>query len=390
MCTNYYLLFADTPVQVINCVSIASAGIQRGSSEKYHLVVYGQFDKTEQMYDFAMASGVFEEVCILEKEASPVGWQRITVFIELYFRQHYLSVVPDFVVSTHYSAMLFSCPTAVTFSLYGIVKRNNPSIEVILYEDGIGTYTGRVFLNLAYPGDTPKWIKNPPLVRITKSLLRIFSKVYRPYPITKLYVKCPDLLMDSFGLDIVEFSLDKSVLVDERLGSRSLAAKLSSVKVLYVEPPEDVDYYFESVEIERMLVDRGCSFAVRRHPRTLSNNATPMMVTDCTGGLWESLCCNINDQKMILVGFSSTSMLSPSVEFGLFPRIVILDYLGQLHEDASETDLIVHLLKTLYKGKESLIFIPKSCDELLELLTAKSSVDCAEDVVFDDGRCEKQ
>ncbi len=362
-----YLFLADTPVQTINCVSIALKGVQLERDERHDLVIYGQFSNAQEMYEFALSSEAFENVYLYQGVSSFRRWGQRKALLDVFFGNQCLAAIPEFVKNTSYAAMLFSCPTAISYDLFRSVRTNNPEADVYLYEDGTGTYTGSIFQGLIYPGDTPRDISNRPLVNVAKSLLRRVSSDYQPYPIKRLFVKCPELLNSSYGLDITEFKLQRAVLASRFLDASGVSEKLASVQLLFLEPPEVADNFVDSLDIEQFIHDAGFDIAVRRHPRTLTSCHSKSFV-DCTGGLWEAICGAINDSSIVLVGTVSSSMMAPVVGYGLYPKIIILDYMDSLKQDTSTTGLIVDMILTLYKGKENFVFVPKTKDELLASL----------------------
>lgn len=362
------LFYADTPLQVINCVSIASSRVQDNSREINDLIIFGQFSNSRQMYNFAVASNVFTNIYLYENVSGITGWHQRRALFRTYRGKHVLAVFPEFMMEKPYTEMLFSCPTAVTYDIYSILKQINPTIKVALYEDGTGTYTGSVFQGLIYPGPTPIGIHNRPLVNLAKSILKLPCFKCHPYPISRLYVKSTKLLKSDFGLDITEFHISNIDLNNEYLSPKKLVESISNTKLLYLEPPENADYFAESLVIEKLLIDSGIEFSIRRHPRTLNQSEYSGLVTDCTGGFWESLCQNIDESKTVLVGFSSSSMLSPPIEFKKYPNIIFLDYIGGKRRDVSEFELNIQMLKTLYTNRLNRLYAPSNTRDLFTAL----------------------
>lgn len=360
-----YLFLADTPVQTINCVSIALDGVQGGGTELHDLVIYGQFSNAQQMYDFAVASGAFENVYLYQGVSSYSRWGQRRALLRVFRGKHCLSGIPGFVKVTKYAAMLFSCPTAISYDLFSAVRTNNPDAEVYFYEDGTGTYTGNIFQGLIFPGETPFGLVNRPPVDVAKRIMGLFFTAYEPYPVRKLYVKCPALLYSNYGLEVVDFKLNREALSYEGLAPSGLAEKLASANLLYLEPPENDDYFDASLELERFIYESGYGLGVRKHPRTLKTCPGNPAIVDCTGGLWEALCGALDEERSVLVGPSSSSMMAPAIGYGLFPRIIFLDHMDGVRKDVTQADLIIGMIRTLYEGREDLIFTPKSKDELL-------------------------
>ena len=362
------LYFADTPVQLLNCISIALEKMRCGPAERRDLIIYGQFNDADALSAFASSSGAFENVYVYQNVVSFSKWEQRLALIKVFFGGHCLKSIPDFVKTSSYDAMLFSCPTAVTYNLFSILTRNNPHTKVILYEDGSGTYTGSILQGLIYPGDLPNGVKNSYLVNVAKKTLRLLPIAYRPYPIIKLLVKCPELLQINYEFEIDTFKLDKFLLTDDRLAPEIIRNRLSAAGIIYLEPPENTDYFKHSLHIEHLLSNCATPFLVRRHPRTLSSHTPLPHAIDCTGGIWEVLCGELNCNSAVLVGFSSTSMLSPGVGFDIFPRIIVLDLLFESNLDMEQTHHFIDMLKGLYGKHKELINLPKTEDDLVDLL----------------------
>ena len=363
-----YLFLADTPLQTINCVSIALGGVQGERAERHDLVIYGQFSNAQQMYEFALASGAFDNVHLYQGVSSYGRWGQRRALLDVFFGRHCLDEIPEFIGSTEYAAMLFSFPTAVSYDLFSVVRANNPKADVYFYEDGTGTYTGSIFRGLIYPGEAPAGIANRPLVNVAKKVLKRVSSAYRPYPVKRLYVKCPALLQSDYGLDVVEFKLNRGALAYEGLAPSELSERLASVDLLYLEPPEADNCFDANLELERYICESGFGLGVRKHPRTLRSCPGDMAVADCTGGLWESLCGAVDEDRCVLVGPASSAMVSPAVEYGLMPKIIFLDHMEGIRKDVAQADLVVEMVRAVYRGREELVFTPKTKGELLDSL----------------------
>ena len=371
--TRRYFFYADTPIQVANCVSLALQGIQNASPEEHHLFIYGNFSNSQQMYDFARKSGAFKKVYLFESERIPTRElgkkQTYEELINLYYGHYFLKEIPSFVEDVFYSAMLMSCSTIVTYDIFLRLRTTNPDLEILLYEDGTGTYTGNVFRGLAFPGEVPTCVRNRLMVRAAKVFLSLTANSYHTYPITKLFVKRPELIRDDFGIEISRFSLAKVVTSNNLLSPNSIVKTIADSTILYLEPPTSSDIYGLSVDIEHELVAHDIRFSLRRHPRTLIKGSGLDSVPDCTGGLWESLCFHMNRASSTLVGFCSSSMLAPAIEFSFYPKIILLNGLIEREKSASDVDQIVQMLKTLYVGRESLISIPRTIDDFISLIS---------------------
>lgn len=376
--TSKYLFFADTPIQVANCVSLALGGVQSDALEEHHLFIYGNFSNASEIRDFALSSGAFQEVHLYDSELLPTKSlsrvQTYGVLLGLYFGKKFIKDFPDFICSTSYSAMFISCSTIVTYDLFLRLKNTNPDLCVYLYEDGTGTYTGNVFRGLAFPGSSPKCINNRLIVRFVKALLPYISRNYQPYPVRRLYVKQPSLLQGDFGMEVFEFSFDKCVVECTTLSPSRLVSLLADCDNIFLETPEEDGSYEISVEAEFALLKHGIGFALRMHPRTLTKRHELKTVPDCTGGLWESLCSHMDRESSTMIGFCSSSMLAPAAEYGFYPRIVLLDNLYIARQCKSESrDACVQMLNTLYRGHEDLILLPHSINELVDALSAKGA-----------------
>ena len=162
--------------------------------------------------------------------------------------------------------------------------------------------------------------------------------------------------------------MNRGVLAYEGLAPSELSERLASVDLLYLEPPESDDCFDANLELERYICESGFGLGVRKHPRTLRSCPGDMAVADCTGGLWESLCGAVDEDRCVLVGPASSAMVSPAVEYGLMPKIIFLDHMEGIRKDVAQADLVVEMVRAVYRGREELVFTPKTRGELLDSL----------------------
>ena len=50
------------------------------------------------------------------------------------------------------------------------------------------------------------------------------------------------------------------------------------------------------------------------------------------------------------------------------PKIIFLDHMEGIRKDVAQADLVVEMVRAVYRGREELVFTPKTKGELLDSL----------------------
>lgn len=384
MSTSNVLYLADTPIQVTNCIALASGYFRPGQTQAdsetlvSYLVIYAAFSDSERFFELAVKSAVFEEVYLLEDsrhENSKLGL-RLNL-LRAVLGDYQARDFPRWVSSVRFDWIGLSSFTLLHFCALSLARKLNPDIKIFMFEDGTGSYNGEVFRCSAYYFEAlPK--KVPELSAVVKKKRRLARFLFGKRASCNLnciYVKHPALISYTPPCDVRSFSI--APLLDIA-GVEAFAPELQlprnqGLSVLFLEPPRGA---FDQVELSALdslmksLDERGIWFGRRAHPRSRREGERLSRCVDVSEGQWELICHRSAFKRVVLVGQVSTTMLSPVMEAGEKPYLMFLHHLSRTSGpgDSEVQRQIIELISKLYGKDDSRIIIPESLDEASSIL----------------------
>lgn len=361
------LLFADTPVQVVNCVLLATSFVKE--ADDLYLIVYCQFSNWALFVDWAKDTKAFTRVVTIPATASSNGLIYKLRFFSVLMGCRYLDLETYATASMRKRIDCFfcSCPTPVTQEILILLRKANPELGVYFYEDGCGTYTGNVFRGMLFTGEVPEGVLcNRNISKLAKTFVNRIASENGQYKVRGLFVKQPHALLYTPDWPVYEMplvsSLDTASL--SRLSQTTIPpGSIIVFDAVHGKSTEGLDHVTERLIIQ--LASQYNRVFVKRHPRDMDNSNPPCSVELLGGDQWEAVCCRNDLSSCLLVGLGSSALLSPAIETQAYPTIIDLsDVLsGNARSGLSKENAFTSVAKQLYGARSTKIKAPRSEQE---------------------------
>lgn len=358
-----YLFYTDTPLQIFHATLIAKSISEEAESS---LMICCQFDAAKRIGSLLRDKKIFHSISYVQPVRSSLVFYRTQICSFLGLESLFKSYNEKFDV------LALACPTLINTSLFISLKKANKNLEVILFDDGTGSYTGAIFCEATYLGKLPEGI--PPMTGRTKLYRKLFSNlpVNNSYVPNLIFLRQPQEITykPAFKKRFLPFSSELVKNVEMCFG----ACNLPNNSVLFLDPLRTGNYFSSGEKAIDSLIEKCLQnkipVSLREHPRSNRHSLLFSSINNCSGGLWEISCCSKKMDNLILVGAASSSQLSPVLENGATPVLIFLQeiFLDSVSEASKiNQDKIVSIAKSLYfnKGKQERVIIPKSLDEAL-------------------------
>ena len=350
----------DTPLQTLNCVNFV-LNDTKGSKGKADLYMYHQFKGSDELSARLKESGVFNNVYDIDvyKKYPSVLNKFVTIF-RLFLpanaiRSAARQKIPMSKKSYAYIGVSF--PTSFTTGLHMAY----PRAQVLLIEDGIGSYFGNIVDD--YATGIFKWIDK-----------FFFGNTLSIQP-TEIYLSNPQLSKNRIDSKVCRLDMVKpeNLSVIEKIFDYKPNQIYKEHKAVYLtQPLDEKDGFVKENEkkIEDLLVRSFSTEVVARiHPR---HNAAAFdnMCPDTFRNLWELECVKQIGDEHILIGAFSTAQFMPKLLKNVEPTIICTyPILFNNLDDAfwQGTKKFIDDFKALYSNPQK-IYTPESLEALQKLL----------------------
>ena len=350
----------DTPLQTLNCVNFV-LNDTKGSKGKADLYVYHQFKGSDELSARLKESGVFNNVYDIDvyKKYPSVLNKFVTIF-RLFLpanaiRSAARQKIPMSKKSYAYIGVSF--PTSFTTGLHMAY----PRAQVLLIEDGIGSYFGNIVDD--YATGIFKWIDK-----------FFFGNTLSIQP-TEIYLSNPQLSKNRIDSKVCRLDMVKpeNLSVIEKIFDYKPNQIYKEHKAVYLtQPLDEKDGFVKENEkkIEDLLVRSFSTEVVARiHPR---HNAAAFdnMCPDTFRNLWELECVKQIGDEHVLIGAFSTAQFMPKLLKNVEPTIICTyPILFNNLDDAfwQGTKKFIDDFKALYSNPQK-IYTPESLEALQKLL----------------------
>lgn len=358
--TEKFAFAVDTPLQTLNCVNFV-LNDTKGSKGKADLYMYHQFKGSDELSARLKESGVFNNVYDIDvyKKYPSVLNKFVTIF-RLFLpanaiRSAARQKIPMSKKSYAYIGVSF--PTSFTTGLHMAY----PRAQVLLIEDGIGSYFGNIVDD--YATGIFKWIDK-----------FFFGNTLSIQP-TEIYLSNPQLSKNRIDSKVCRLDMVKpeNLSVIEKIFDYKHNQIYKEHKAVYLtQPLDEKDGFVKENEkkIEDLLVRSFSTEVVARiHPR---HNAAAFdnMCPDTFRNLWELECVKQIGDEHILIGAFSTAQFMPKLLKNVEPTIICTyPILFNNLDDAfwQGTKKFIDDFKALYSNPQK-IYTPESLEALQKLL----------------------
>lgn len=373
-----WLFYADTPLQLYLSARIALTELSAG--DEAEVMVCEQFPHAYKQADCLVKEGIFDKAHFCK----PFGSRKRSFKAQAKSFLGMTDFDPRTITHERFDRLAVSIFLDITMSLAVGLRKANPDLEVILYEDGTGAYDGEAFQSSVYLGDLPEGIlprnRRAKMTRSLSKLMPIKPNVFTP---SLLLLREPEAF--PFKTPFPVRRIESTPEAIKKI-TRCFDGKPSPILkpgIIFLDSPrtplEHIQDHSAFDALIKYCHDQGFVCQLREHPRTQERSIYADLCEDCTGGLWESLCCQAAVTESVLVSAGSTAQLTPFLETGKKPPLL---FVYQLLLEPSSPYIpvyaeIVKLAERLYRNDAvRLICNASSLEEAVDFIkrSARSSV----------------
>lgn len=364
-----WLFYADTPLQLYLSTCIALTEL--GDHDIADVMICDQSLGIESIANKLVDRGAFQQVY----SCSPIAsrWKSLIVQFKDFLGKSSFRSKPE--IEKKYDRFALSVPLDNTMDLLVKLRKDNPSLDVVLYEDGTGTYDGQIFKLSCYLGEMPKGLKRS---GFRSKAYHTFGNLFpnRPNVFTpsSLYLRIPDAFEFDAPFPLKEIKKNSKTLeiVESCFFSNNTPAIIKSAIFLDTRRNFNVIRTFDPFDdLLYECIDRNIPVTLRSHPGSKDSSPYSKSCVDGSGGLWEIICNQDNVSNSLLVGCLSTAQLAPFLENGSRPPLLFLHKLmiDDSNPNAREYDELVEMIRRLYgPSYEDRICNAESYDQALRFL----------------------
>ena len=348
-----------TPYQVIGAISITL-----GEKLDADLFVFGMFPNYKAVCENIRKQSIFQNVYAVDcsKIGSP---SRGKAFLQMIFAKRVVSsfLPREAVYETYYSS---SRAHPKTLLQYVLLKRN-ASMARIIYEDGMGTYSGNSHpLNatslrskaesilgwkLDVPERTTMMANIPELVDVPEYLN---GHITKKMPSLQFDDTTGNMLRDIFSVDD-EKSIKSRAIIFDTLRPNPMCLKETDFEVLDESYRCIGDAFLDDV-------------IVKPHPRSKNKGCYRIEMYKYQEIPMEALYAGMKDlEQRILITYTSSAVFTPKILFDKEPVVISLHRLIEDSKSSVVFEPIYEKFRMIYSEPER-VSAPESLDELKSLL----------------------
>ena len=271
----------------------------------------------------------------------------------------------------HYDYFCLSCPSPTSNDIMLMIRKQNPAIVSILYEDGSGAYNGRILTGTCYLEKRPKGVHCDSIKgRALRSFLKFFGRGRTRYDFSCIYVLKPDSVQVGYEFPVNKLSIESGTFarLNHLFGSASRTIERSDIVVFdsvrLANSMEEGAEESEAIDaLLKCLAKSQYDVCLKGHPRSKLSSSYAQEFP-LANGLWEMQCLSCDMHSKVLVSVGSTAMTRPVIMSGQEPYLVCLfnaiDYLSASMKEAYE--LLFRSAQSMYRDK-SKVLAPKTIEE---------------------------
>ncbi len=352
----------DTPLQIFNCINIMY-NFYKDENCEFELYFGHNFRNSEAIVQKIREQEIFEKVYEFDSMMYfSKKWKyrvECLLFPQKTLKKHLRS---DVVESFYYDSIFISGWSHFTRQIFLNVNFK----EVNMFEDGLGSYTGKVF----YEND------------IIRKVLNTF-KYHGKLNLRKcnIFLNNPDGYYDKRAKSIYkmpDFSeVNPALAVINNIFGYQSSSLYADKKIIYFTQPmgeimgekEKEGFALEQGILGELQNQYAEHFLLRVHPR-MDNLKYCDYTVDKMNNMWELECMHSIDEEKILVTFDSTAVFSPAFLYGKKPYVVFLVDMDETKKiKALQREQLISDLKKIYGEDEKKVITPKNKKEFFKVLS---------------------
>lgn len=346
----------ETPYQIFNAINYA-VNQKEYQNVMIDLYIGSLFKDAISIADRIKEKNVFSNVFLYSYKKENFISRFLFVAFPYYSVKHTIMnhvKVPD---DLKYNKVFIS-----TYSYFGMAMiMSNEQAEVCFYDDGLGSYTGKIGFNTI----TKKRKKGYKLMGMDYK--HLFPKFF--------YINNVDAFNSDWDAEVKPLPslchMDPNFRSVMRYIFKDPIDEYHNIKiVLLTQPHSTMNEERTDGDDVTYNVLKEFEFIVRHHP--LERNCRSVVengVTDDSGALWELVCAENIDDDSVLIGMCSTAQASPKLLYDTEPYIL---FTHSLYTDVSEDEHKIYhdlceRIRCLYRKPEKVIEIVDENQLMLKL-----------------------
>ena len=239
----------------------------------------------------------------------------------------------------------------------------NHSLELCVYDDGVGTYENGYLKNEKYS--------------IYKRISNILFGVFFWSKIKKVFCYQPEFIDDS-NLDIEKHKIVSEEKIESLFSEKideCLVSKYNESRIIYLDQG-NISFSYENtkdfLEVCKKVYKKN-EVLIKNHPRVRPVYECDLFETDNSGNIFESIFFNIDIENKILVSMYSTSCLTPYLLKEKYPYVIFLGLLNtNKYESIFSTSYFQNVITNYMTNK---ILIPRDnvvLERVLDIVSSKN------------------
>lgn len=329
----------DTPYQVMQAVRLVDGNIM-GTKGKSDILIYDQFPTAKRVAEELQKEDIFNDVCLYSAYPKYAGIRsKVSTMLHWLFPRLSLNRHCDKKIKDTYGKLFYSFCTAFSDT----VRLVNPQAQVVMFEDGLGTYVTQD-LGREYRSGIFKLFNT----YLLGEALSYHSQV--------LYLNQPKL----YAFDAAEEIHSIPAMNDYSLISRAFGYiendfYTKSNTVYLTQPLAECRGGENADEIQKTVLSvLPADVAMRVHPRQ-DSAVFAGFAFDTVNNLWELECAHQITDNHILVGAFSTAQFVPKVLFDREPKLIFTHRLfGDVFRDV---DTFIERLRGIYRDPQKIVVV---------------------------------
>ncbi len=351
--------FCATPYQIFNCINLKLSEFSYDDADIYLLTFASDLSKYKKSLE---NSGLFRHVYLVYTFDGSHGIKdaaRLFLFLD--------KDLNEVLKSKKYDVMFCTCMGFVNTIIYTRLYRNNPKIQLMYYDEGIGIYC-------------------VPLIQASQKL-KLFLKLFhgRDYfaNINCLYAYLPDSMLVNREFEVKKISRvvqkDKDVY-NKIFEYRQESDFYTNKRFVYLDQAykKQLGIPIDNGKLLQ-IIGREIpqeSIAVKLHPTRTPDDAE---YADCMLNIapktpipWEVQLLNMNLQEKVFISINSTACITPKMVFDQEPIVVLLyrlvpECLSASADNGKAMEQFFEKVRDSYQASNR-FFIPETVEELIQIL----------------------
>ncbi len=350
-----------SPYQVIGAIGIAQQ-LETASD----IYISGEFPGYDSIAEKLRNYGVFTNVYTADsKEVMAKG--RLASMKMTFLSEKALSAFLP--ADASYDSCYVSSRSTLKATMLSVLRRRNPDMRRVVFEDGLGTYSGKG--NLIYASSVRKKIEgflgwdldDPTKIDVIAFIPELVSL---PGALSKIEIKQqPRIELDDGSRKMLAdvFGTDDAAPIDERYIIFDTKRRGDDLDAMTKEEKDLLDACYEVV-----MKYAGDDIVCKPHPKSIEEGSSGIRLYPYKGIPMEALYLRMhNIDERILISHVSTAVFSPRILLGNEPRVICLHKILKDNPSSHTFESIYEMFKNTYSDPGR-VFAPESLDELDILL----------------------